>query len=283
MSPRNARLTESGRLYAFKGRDYPSVTSILSAYPKPHLMAWYARMAAAEAMRLMRTYSASKDAILAAMGEAVLAHEATKTHQTRHRRTCDFVADAEKWIANAPIRYRDAAGARGTATHEAAERDDDIADVPENAKKRYESYRAWVDLYEPRMLAKEFQLVNTTDGYAGSADFIAEVDGVVYLVDIKTSGSLHHDMRLQLAAYRYAEFAFADDEVDFEATDALNRVERCALLHLTDDGHLFVDANVGPQTYRSFLDVKDVFHHVQTTENAMVGIPVPPPQKEKVA
>lgn len=285
MSPFNARLVGANRLYTFRGREYPSVTSILQAYPKPALRDWYGRMAAAEAIKYLTdpALETTKDVIAALADADFAAHAATKTHQERHKKSCDFAPSAFRWLSTAATRTRDEAGARGTAVHESAEHDRDIEDVPENAKKRYEAYRAWVERYKPTVLAKEFQVVNEDDGYAGSGDLIAEVNGVVYLIDLKTSNSVHHDMRLQLAAYRYASDCIHGDDYDDEATEALRLVETCALLHLTDEGFSFLDANVGPRQYRQFLDVKDVFDGLREVEGSPVGVLIPAPVQEQAA
>ena len=40
--------------------------------------------------------------------------------------------------------------------------------------------------------------------YAGTCDFVAKIDGVIGVGDIKTSSGIYPDMRLQTAAYQHA-------------------------------------------------------------------------------
>lgn len=279
MSPRNAETTLAGRTYTFRGQSVPSVTTILKAYPKPGLLWWAAKEAALLVTRTLDAEVTSKKVKQRLMEEAQAAHEATATHQTRHKRTCDFTPDIVNWLAGASTRLRDAAGERGTAVHEAAERDDDLADVPENAKDAYVSYRQWVADYQPVILAKEFQVFDALHGYGGSGDLIAEVNGVVYLIDLKTSKSLHHDMRLQLAAYRYAAECINGDDYDDEAWEALMRVERTAILHLTDEGYGFYEVKAGPDEFDRFLSVKDTYEFTTAVDRTDVGVLVPPAQE----
>ena len=110
--------------YNFQSQDGERVTSLLGVMDKPALRYWYAKMTAADALPRL-----DKKAHQQLLDEATASHEATKTHQTRHQRVCDFVPDALKWLAGAPTRIRDTAGARGTAVHEAAEGDDDLGNA----------------------------------------------------------------------------------------------------------------------------------------------------------
>jgi hypothetical protein len=50
-------------------------------------------------------------------------------------------------------------------------------------------------------LCVEQRVVSTMHGYAGTVDVIAEVDGVIGVIDIKTSKSIYRDYGIQTAAY----------------------------------------------------------------------------------
>ena len=278
--PRNAETTLGGRTYTFRGLSVPSVTTILKAYPKPGLLVWSAKEAAKLAVAAIRAGKTSKDVLAQLAEDAWHAHEATITHQTRHKKTCDFTPDVVNWIAGAHTRIRDEAGARGTDVHEAAEHDADLSDVPEKAQAAYLSYRQWVEDYQPVILAKEFQVFDDTDEFGGSGDLIAEVNGSVFLIDLKTSKSMHNDTRLQLAAYRYALICIVGDEYDDEAFVAKDQVERTAILHLTDEGYSFVEVEAGFEEYQRFTDVKRIWEFAAANDDRKgVGVVIKPPAR----
>jgi hypothetical protein len=277
-SPRNAVLVNGERVYRWRDYEVPSVTSILKAYPKEALIRWAAREVAEGAIAELRC----DDRYCLSGRDPHLCDNAQ--HRPIIRRIWrDGAPDAVAHLKGLPFAKRDAAGVRGTAVHEAAETDADHDDVPENAQKAYAQYRRWVEDYRPNIIAKEFQVFNDWDLYGGSADLIAEVNGVVYLIDIKTSTSLHHDYRLQLAAYRFGKFCIDGDDVDVAASSALNDVTGCALLHLTDDGYEFRDVAAGIAEYDDFLAVKRTYHYIKEWDRQPVGVIVPAIAEERAA
>ena len=58
--------------------------------------------------------------------------------------------------------------------------------------------------YEPKLLGSEVHLFSDKYEYAGTCDLVVELNGEVWLLDIKTSNSIHTAMDLQLSAYSQA-------------------------------------------------------------------------------
>jgi hypothetical protein len=58
--------------------------------------------------------------------------------------------------------------------------------------------------HKPELHASEIHLLNHTHKYAGTCDLVMMIDGKRYLLDIKTSNSVHTSYNLQLAAYATA-------------------------------------------------------------------------------
>lgn len=58
--------------------------------------------------------------------------------------------------------------------------------------------------FDPHTVATELFVYSARHGYAGSADLVCRLDGELWIIDFKTSKSLHDAMGLQLAAYRQA-------------------------------------------------------------------------------
>jgi hypothetical protein len=58
--------------------------------------------------------------------------------------------------------------------------------------------------FKPELISAEYHLFSDTYEYAGTADIICKINGKIWLLDIKTSNSLHTSYDLQLAAYAKA-------------------------------------------------------------------------------
>ena len=58
--------------------------------------------------------------------------------------------------------------------------------------------------YKPTLIENEIHLFSDQYKYAGTCDLVVEIDNVRWLLDIKTSNSIHTSMDLQLAAYAQA-------------------------------------------------------------------------------
>jgi len=58
--------------------------------------------------------------------------------------------------------------------------------------------------HKPELVATEYHLFSDKYKYAGTADIIVKLNGKLWLLDVKTSNSLHTSYDLQLAAYAKA-------------------------------------------------------------------------------
>lgn len=58
--------------------------------------------------------------------------------------------------------------------------------------------------YKPELIATEYHLFSDEHKYAGTADLIVKLNGKLWLLDVKTSNSLHTSYNLQLASYAKA-------------------------------------------------------------------------------
>ena len=118
------------------------------------------------------------------------------------------------------------ASEEGTAVHTAIEaylEGEEIQWMDEYGKAKY-SLEAWRMIlrfaefwqtYKPELLASEIHLLNHEHKYAGTCDLVLKIDGKNYLLDIKTSNSLHTSYNLQLAAYTEAwNSAYPEESID---------------------------------------------------------------------
>jgi len=107
------------------------------------------------------------------------------------------------------------ASEEGTQVHDAIERflrGEEIVWVDENKRANY-SLEVWKMILrfsdfwntcKPELIASEIHLLSHEHKYAGTCDLIMKIDGKVWLLDIKTSNSLHTSYNLQLSAYANA-------------------------------------------------------------------------------
>lgn len=109
--------------------------------------------------------------------------------------------------------------------------------------------------------------------YTGTRDWIAVVDGKPTLIEIKTSSRAPdpdkpgdrlylEDWRLQLAAQRCASHVVDyDDEGNETGSRPNQRVDRCAVLHLTGDGRYgFWEVQAALDEQAIFLRLVDIYH-----------------------
>lgn len=168
---------EKAHAYTWAGEFVPGVTTILQCINKPALMPW--------AIGITRDYWL----------------EATKAGRT------DFqVIHKESWTAHKRI-TKEAANI-GTNVHEYAEAFFKKQTLPElktdQAKRGVEAFHKWLDAHNVKILASERRIYSKLHHFAGTCDFVAEIDGVRGVGDIKTSSGIYPEMRLQTAAYQHA-------------------------------------------------------------------------------
>jgi len=106
---------------------------------------------------------------------------------------------------------------RGTTVHKAIEK---ILENPEielkwieaNGQANY-SVEEWLmilrfvefwNVYKPKLIASEVHIFSSKNIYAGTIDLIIELNGELWIIDLKTSKSLHTIYDLQLSAYQEA-------------------------------------------------------------------------------
>lgn len=97
--------------------------------------------------------------------------------------------------------YKPGAAERGTAVHKMLE-DYDVLGIPGEGLF-FEAYLSFLKRAEPKIIAIERFVFVEDPRYGGTLDRVMEIDGAVYVVDIKTGwpASWHE---IQLAAYARA-------------------------------------------------------------------------------
>ena len=107
------------------------------------------------------------------------------------------------------------AGKEGTQVHEAAEalvKGEEVTWMDDYGKAKYSQivwemilkfYEFW-STHKPELISTEDFVWSDEHKYAGTADLVVKLDGQIWLLDLKTSNSLHKSYNLQLASYAVA-------------------------------------------------------------------------------
>lgn len=283
--------TDRGRFYTdAKDEKYWSVTTLINGgVPKPLLIPWAASQAShamldelvdpLTAMKglLRDTYEWARgdqdpdstifDRLSAAIAgfdhTSVKAAERTVLQQITSG-VPSVVDKGRSFISGAHKRTRDAAGEAGTEAHKLIEqyllnKSEDgswiVHSDNEIVMAVFENFLEFEKVCEPKWEASEMTVFNTTDKYAGTLDFIAQIPGIgpgLTMGDTKTGKGVYPEVALQLAAYRHA------DKIEFEhglgSAPMIETNELAVVLHLRPEKWELIPVDAGEQQY-------DLFRH----------------------
>jgi len=132
---------------------------------------------------------------------------------------------------------RDEAGRRGSVVHQLTEQYDageevSLLNMDGNLQYKmlewsmFERYVEFSTRFKPQIIMSEQNFVNSFLGFAGTLDRVIKMNGLTYLIDIKTSNVIHDSYWLQLAAYRELLLQNKGMEVDFVGILHLNAKTR---------------------------------------------------------
>lgn len=162
---------EDQRFYKNKDDYYPSVTYILSYYPKgKHFEKW------------LKENGENADDIAK--------ESATSGHKVHHAIENLLKEKEISWIKDGYSQY---------SLYE---------------WKMILSFTEFWNLYKPNLVHSEFHIFSNKYKYAGTIDLVVEIDSKLWILDMKTTNSLHTTNDLQLAAYKEAWDEFHDRKID---------------------------------------------------------------------
>lgn len=252
------QITRSG--YRLNGRDYPRVTSIKGVVGSGDaLINWAAGCVYDEVGRLCSDHLSgklSREALLMCLQDPSL----KEAHTRLRDRKADF----------------------GTHFHKIAEdygKGDSFAvyDVPPALAGIAAAFRAWLVEYQPRFLLTEFTVVSDTHGYMGTCDAVAEIGGQTVLLDYKTSKAAYKEFALQMAAYRYADYAVVKvgeerktRDGKFQGVDGpvtIPKIDACGILLASEEGCRLMNLNADASAFEAFLAAKRI-HEFQRNHPA---------------
>lgn len=223
-----ARATESAagkRRYRWKGREYPSVTTILNVIAKPALVPWAAKVTAEFAVENLDEVARRKEA---------------------------DPDDAVSYLKGAQWKAKNKAGLKGTEIHALAEAYSTGAPLPPvspGAVPYVTSLTDFLKDHRPEPLLTEKTVFNVEKRYAGTFDGIADFPEFGRCIfDWKTSRGVYGETALQLNAYAYGEFWD-----DGESGECLPKLDGALVVHLAPTGYAIYRVPIRDDIFDAFL------------------------------
>lgn len=168
---------EKAHHYTWGGNPVPGVTTILSCIGKPALIPWAAGMASDYWLKAIKSGRTDYENV----------HKESKSS---HRKKAEAAASA------------------GQEVHKYAEcffkNEPKPQITTDEAWRGVEAFHGWMNKHNVKVISSERKVFSKSHYYAGTCDFIAEIDGVLGVGDIKTSSGIYPEMRFQTAAYQHA-------------------------------------------------------------------------------
>jgi hypothetical protein len=279
-----------------------SVTTIIGCLDKPALLYWAAEQTALAAVASARSLPSRIDE----EGEEPVT----------------------KWLRDARFRRpkgRLSAASLGTCAHNACEEYALTGTRPDRARladiirqeggarfdgvdnelpvleRMLDQFDGWLQRFTPSYQATEVVVYHPTMGYAGTADAFLTIDGVRLIGDYKSSRdgfdsrgnakSPYPEAALQLAAYRYAEFAavwrprrieqfrrryYLLSDVERDRAVPVPEVDGGVVIHLTPDHCEAFSVRCDERVHEAFLFIQEACRWVNGLSKEVVGMPLVP-------
>ena len=241
-NPPLARETDKGRFYCDTrtGEMVPSVTNILKVIHKEEIESWKIRMAA---------------------DHANLNWDEMETWHPSQRKEA---------MTGAHQAYSDEKAALGTLVHAVCEKfiKGIPAEIPREASSYMTQFTRFMMEKRPVWVESEVTVWSRSLEYAGTADFIAQIDGLTWLVDIKTGKGVYPEFGLQLAALKNADFIIREDCSE----EPIPHIDNVAVLHLRPRSHRFIPILEEEENFRAFRAARDIFRWLYEVADDALGV-----------
>lgn len=246
-SPKQATTTDDGRYYSHHpdapGKKFVSVTTVLGFVGKGDALLGWAAKVTSEALE--RTYN--------------LALKYDKGYSPLHPQA---FKDAKAAWRNA----REDSANRGSRVHKWIEdyfAGDEYPPDPD-IRGHIAQFRKWLEDHKVEPILSEVTLYG--DGYAGTCDLIAKVDGILTTIDFKTSKTIQPSMFFQLAAYAAADTGVTDDGKEVELPDT----PRLAVLKLRPRSSEYVSIPFQLEYLDAFMAAKSARRYWKEAERIAI-------------
>lgn len=144
---------------------------------------------------------------------------------------------------------------------------------------------AFLDDYRPQIIWTEATVFYPEQGYAGTLDLLAIIDGEVWALDYKTGSKLSDEAGLQLAAIRNAPYGVYGRGATAPPGTWLTyhrvpvpAIDRCGAVHLRDNGkYTLRETAADDGLFRTFLSSVELWRFQQRKD--VLGEKVAPPER----
>lgn len=226
-------------LYTLGGKPITGVTTIIGIINKPWLVPWSAKMVV-EWIREHATKKFSEEfqTTMYTLSDQQL-DEAKFSHQRKKEKAGDIGTKVHKWI-------EDFINAKINKTT-----------PPEIQPEFYHITRNFVQWSidnKVKFIASEKRLYSKTYWYAGTMDFVCEIDGKIWIGDIKTGSGIAPEAFFQMAAYQNA----------LQEMEEYPEIEGNVVLNCKKDGNFEVQRSYGfKQNFESFLACLKIYRTME--------------------
>lgn len=243
---------KSGRFYEIPEMgQVPSVTTVLSAIAKPALMNWAAKV--------------EREMVLEVSTQLYLECPSTPRMTAVSWKTTLSTKLGKMKAAQKELEKAAAIGSQAHSLVEwtlMGELGLDVGPAPPispAAALAFAAWQKWRETVHLKPVAVEQVVWSRTHGYAGTLDLLAEVNGVLSVLDWKTGKAVYSEAHLQNAAYRHAirEMGHGNPVKGFIVR--LPKVD-------TDPSFEVVEADPEEESLKVFLHVKEMWQWNQAKE-----------------
>mgnify|MGYP001609111239 CR=1 FL=1 len=214
-----------------EGKKIPSVTTLLGVIGKPALISWAANQATDYAVANIKPGVSYDEVQL-----NTIFTSARTAHTQRKQETADIGSMVHTWIS----KY-----IKGEHPE---------MPVSQQLQDSINNFLAWQLEHDVKFILSEQPVFSKIHGYTGTLDFVAKVDGELFLGDIKTSNAIYDEYLLQLSAYGIAR----QEEFPQE------KYKHQGIIRISRDGSFeFKTANNIDKCFEAFLHAKGIWEWQQ--------------------
>jgi hypothetical protein len=166
---------------------------------------------------------------------------------------------AQKWLSQIPDYQKDASADLGTRVHalaEASAKGEPVDKADADVLGHLENYLRWQRDARPQYLGVEYMVYSEQHGYGGTADMAVVLDGVSWLIDIKTGKNIYGETALQLSALAHGDWIGRPGD---PKKYRLPEVTKYGVLHVTGAMAELVPYDVGEAEWRAFVALREAW------------------------
>lgn len=279
-----------------------SVTTIIGVIDKPALLYWAAEQTANAAIDSIRTWQGmvdeqGREEAVKWLRDARFRRPKTLLSDSALGSVTHAVCEAYALTGTKPTKefveqlIRDEGGPQVDVEHETAV-----------VGRNLNQFDGWLQRFTPSYQATEVCVYNPTYGYAGQADAFLTIDGVRFITDYKSSRKpkdsqgrrktpYPEQVGLQLAAYRYAEYAavwrprrfekfrrryYLLGAEERELAVRVPEVDTGLVIQITPESCESYPIRVDEEAHNAFLYALEMFRWVNETSKTVMSDPLVP-------